>query len=152
MSMYSLVVPPEYLSRLAEIREETGLPIRRQILNALDTYLDGYEESRPPFLKSLGKYTRPEKGESIRTSHGKAVVVRVKGYGETLEEMNAGRASDDEIAGFTDRARNFLGREERYFDCLICHEDGESEWIDWSEYLAMKNKARKRGTKSKYGK
>ncbi len=150
--MYSLVIPPEYLSRLAEIREETGLPIRRQILNGLDTYLDGYEESRPPFLKSLGKYTRPEKGETLSTGHGKAVVVRAKGYGETLEEMKDGGASDDEIAGFTKRVRNFLGREERYFECLICHEDGEPEWIDWSEYLAMKNKARKTGTMHKYGK
>ncbi|MFQ5899683.1 MAG: hypothetical protein ACE5JN_15745 [Candidatus Methylomirabilia bacterium] len=41
--MYSWVVPPELLSRLAENRQETAIPIARQIREAVEAYLSRVE-------------------------------------------------------------------------------------------------------------
>jgi hypothetical protein len=139
MTMYSFVVPPEYLGRLAEIREETGTAIRRQIVNAIEEYLLRHEESKPPFLRELGPYRRPGRGEVLTTESGDATVVRVKGYGEKLCEMAERHAPQGEMEDFAGRVRELLGSEDRYFECLVCYGDGDSEWMDWSDYLALKN-------------
>jgi len=45
--MYALRLPSELVSRLYRLREEHGLgPIRRQVLSAVESYLDTAEHAR----------------------------------------------------------------------------------------------------------
>jgi len=91
-------------------------------------------------MKSLGRYTRPEPDEELATKYGKARVLRIVPYEEVVEEMNENGVSAGEIERFDLRVENFLGNKERYFECELAYPDGEVDRIDWSEYLAMKNK------------
>ena len=92
------------------------------------------------FMRSLGIYTRPKTGEMLETEYGKARVQRVVPYGEVVEEMRNNSVSAGEIEGFNLRVEHFLGHKNKYFECELAYPDGEAERIDWSEYLAMKNK------------
>lgn len=95
------------------------------------------------FMRSLGKYRVPELGENLRTQYGKPKVTRILSYDEVLEEMRENGVSDEEIERFDLRVENFLGNKERYFECELTYPDGEVDRIDWSEYLAMKNKRKR---------
>jgi hypothetical protein len=91
------------------------------------------------FVKSLGRYERPEPGEELLTEYGKARVLRVVPYEEVVEEMTRDLVASKEIERFTLRVRHFLGDTKRYFECELANLDGEIGRIDWSEYLALKN-------------
>ncbi len=43
--MYSIIIPPEYLGDLCNIREETKISIRKQTLEAVKSYLKRLEKS-----------------------------------------------------------------------------------------------------------
>jgi hypothetical protein len=92
------------------------------------------------FVKSLGKYRIPRPGEELATKYGKARVLRIIPYEEVVEEMRNGNVPENEIEQFNLRVEHFLGRKSRYFECEVANADGEVEQIDWSEYLAMKNR------------
>lgn len=92
------------------------------------------------FVKSLGRYRQPELGEEFLTEYGKARVLRVVPYEEVIEEMRRDFVPDEEIERFDLRVGHFLGDKSRYFECELPYPDGEIERIDWSEYLAMKNR------------
>ena len=92
------------------------------------------------FVKSLGRYERPEPGEELLTEYGKARVLRVVPYEEVVEEMRRDLVASEEIERFDLRVGHFLGDKSRYFECELAYPDGEVERIDWSEYLATKNK------------
>jgi hypothetical protein len=92
------------------------------------------------FVKSLGRYGRPEPGEELDTEYGKARVLRIIPYGEVVEEMRRGLVASEEIEPFDARAEHFLGNKRKYFEAELAYPDGEVGRIDWSEYLAMKNK------------
>ena len=93
-----------------------------------------------PFMKSLGKYRKPRPGEQLETEYGKASVLRVVPYVEIIDEMKRDGVPSREIERFDARVENFLGRKDRYFECELTYPDGEVERIDWSEYLAMRNR------------
>jgi hypothetical protein len=95
------------------------------------------------FVKSLGRYIRPSPGEELATEYGKARVQRVVPYEEAVEEMRNGNVPEKEIEQFNLRVEHFLGNKGRYFECVLAYPDGEVERIDWSEYLAMKNKRKR---------
>ena len=42
--MYSLVIPPELVSKLYNIREKTGKSIRKQILEAINNAISEFKE------------------------------------------------------------------------------------------------------------
>jgi len=96
------------------------------------------------FVKSLGRYGRPEPGEELLTEYGKARVLRVVPYEEVVEEMKENQVPPEEIEGFNVRVKHFLGNKRKYFEAELAYPDGEVERIDWSECLAIKNR-RKRG-------
>ena len=41
--MFAVVFPPGIMAELYRIREETGVPIRRQIINATKNWIELYE-------------------------------------------------------------------------------------------------------------
>ena len=41
---YSLVIPPEIVSKMFGIRTNTGIPIRRQIIRAIERYVEEMED------------------------------------------------------------------------------------------------------------
>lgn len=92
-------------------------------------------------LKSFGKFPRPRAGEKVLTKYGSAVIRRVLPYAEVIAEMQQGGASDQEIGRFDVRVEHFLGRKSRYFECELLYPDGVIWRLDWSEYLAMRNKS-----------
>jgi|GEM_PF-969124 len=92
------------------------------------------------FAKSLGRYGKPRPGEELSTGYGKASVLRVIPYDDVIDEMRRDGVPCGEIERFDIRVENFLGRKDRYFECELAYPDGEVERIDWSEYLALKNK------------
>jgi hypothetical protein len=96
------------------------------------------------FIKSLGGYDRPEPSEELLTEYGKARVLRVVPYEEVVEEMRRDLVANKEIERFDARVEHFLKDKRKYFECELAYPDGEVERIDWSEYLAIKNR-RKRG-------
>jgi len=97
-------------------------------------------EMKPGFMKSLGAYRRPERGEMLETGYGKAKVSEIPGYAEIINEMTRSGVPEEEIKRFGMRVENFLGNKEKYFECELLYPDGESERIDWSEYLAIRKR------------
>jgi hypothetical protein len=91
------------------------------------------------FVKSLGRYGRPEPDEELLTEYGKARVLRVVPYEEVVEEMRRDLVASKEIERFDARVEHFLKDKKKYFECELAYPDGEVERIDWSEYLALKN-------------
>jgi len=127
--------------RLAKVRNKPMTVIVDKILrNYLDRIKDEHMSNgtRSQFMKSLGPYSRPRPGERISTEYGTAEVIEVRDYDEVIEEMQGNGVSKEEIEGFNLRVKHFLGDLKKYFDCLIRYEDGESDTIDWSEYLASR--------------
>jgi hypothetical protein len=92
------------------------------------------------FVRSLGRYRRPNPGEEFLTEYGKARVLRVLSYDEVIEELKRDGLPADEIDNFDMRVEHFLGDKRKYFEAELAYPDGEVERIDWSEYLAIKNK------------
>jgi len=137
--MYTFVVPAKYLEKLSKIKEESEVPLSTQMKIAIEDYLFRYDRSKSPFIKSLREYKCPKIGEKIRTKRGDAEVTDVKYYERVIEELGNGGFSGEEINHFTDRVEHFLGNKERYFECEVRYKDGETDSIDWSEYLAFKN-------------
>lgn len=93
-----------------------------------------------PYMRSLGRYRRPETGERIRTDYGAAEILEVTGYNEAAEEMERNGVPRGEIDGFTLRVEHFLKDRQKYFECLVRYDDGEFEMIDWSEYLRFRSR------------
>jgi hypothetical protein len=93
-----------------------------------------------PFMRSLGKYRKPEPGEKVRTDYGTAEIIRVKNYLEVVEEMKFDGVPRGEIEDFNLRVEHFLMDRKKYFECLIRYEDGEIGLIDWSEYLRFRKR------------
>lgn len=137
--MYVFVVPGKYLEKMAKIREESGTPIAKQIRIGIEDFIFKYEQSKSPFMKSLGEYTHPKIGEFIKTDYGNAEIIDAKFYDKVIEEMKENGFSREELEQFTYRVEHFLGDKKKYFECDIKYEDGEIDRIDWSEYLAFKN-------------
>jgi len=100
-------------------------------------------EMKSGFMKSLGSYRMPKTGEMLETEYGKAKVSEVLGYAEIIKEMARSGVSEEEINRFDMRVENFLGKKDKYFECELLYSDGESERIDWSEYLAIKNRRKR---------
>ena len=138
--MYKFMVPEKYIEKMLKIKEEAGLSIAHQIKMGIEEYLFKYEISKSPFIRSLGEYKLPKIGEFIMTKNGKAKVLAIKNYEDVLDELEINDCSKKDIDGFTTRIEHFLGNKERYFECDIRYEDNELDRIDWSEYLAYKNK------------
>jgi len=138
--MYAFVVPGKYLEKMIKIRQESGIPITKQIRIRIEDFIFRYKKSKSPFMKSLREYKRPKIGEIIKTDYGYTEVLDVKFYDKVIEEMKDNGFSDEEIDQFTYRVEHFLGKKEKYFECDIQYGDGEVESIDWSEYLALKKK------------
>ena len=95
------------------------------------------------FMKSLGLYSRPGPEEILITEYGEAKVSRILPYDEVIEEMRRHSVSSEEIERFDLRVSHFLGDKSRYFEVELAYPDGEVERIDWSEYLAMKNRRKR---------
>jgi hypothetical protein len=93
-----------------------------------------------PFMKALVKYSRPKPGEVILTGRGPAEISRILPYDEVNAGMKRDGVPSGEIERFDVRVENFLGKKDRYFECELTYADGEVERIDWSEYLAMRNR------------
>ncbi len=96
------------------------------------------------FAHSRGRYERPEPGEEILTEYGTVRVLRVVAYEEVVEEMKRNQVSSEEIERFDWRVEYFLGDKRKYFECELRLPNGDEERLDWSEYLAMKNRRRGR--------
>ena len=99
----------------------------------------GQDSSQSEFLRALGRYHGPRKGEAIPAGRGEARISLILSYADVAEEMKSDGASRQEIEGFALRVEHFLGKKSRYFECELEYPDGETGRIDWSEYLAMKN-------------
>jgi len=138
--MYSFVVPGKYLEKLSKIKEESGVAISTQMKIAIEDYLCRYERAKSPFMRALGEYKIPRRGDKIKTEHGEAEVIDIKYYDKVVEELENNGHSDDDIRQFANRAEHFLGNKDRYFECYIQYKNGEIDTIDWSEYLDYKNK------------
>jgi len=138
--MYTFVVPGKYLEKLSKIKEESGVALSTQMKIAIEDYLFRYERAKSPFMRSLGEYKQPRIGEIINTEHGKAEVINVKFYDKVIEELGNDGLSAEDIGNFTNRVEHFLGNKNRYFECDIQYANGEIDNVDWSEYLAFKNK------------
>lgn len=95
------------------------------------------------FARSLGRYERPKPGEELLTKYEKAKVLRVLSYEQVVEEMKRDFVYGKEIERFDARVEHFLRNKARYFEAELRYPDGEVERIDWSEYLALKNKAKR---------
>lgn len=137
--VYKFMVPDKYLEKMLSIEKEAGLSIAHQIKIGIDEYLFKYEMSKSPFMRSLGLYELPEIGEILITKNGKAEVLAIRGYKDTLDELEINGISQKDLEAFAARVEHFLGNNEKYFKCDIRYEDGEIDSIDWSEYLAFKN-------------
>jgi hypothetical protein len=94
------------------------------------------------FAKSLGPYERPEPGEELPTEYGTVRILRVVPYEEVIEQMRRNLVSGEEIERFDLRVEYFLGDKGKYFECELSFPNGEVERIDWSEYLAMRNRSK----------
>lgn len=101
------------------------------------------DSGQSEFLRALGRYHRPGTGEAIPAGQGEARISRILSYADVVEEMKSDGASREEIEGFALRVEHFLGKKSRYFECDLAYTDGETERIDWSEYLAMKNRGKR---------
>lgn len=106
----------------------------------IEDFIFRYQKSKSPFMKSLGEYTHPKIGEFIRTDHGQAEVLDILFYNDVIEELKTDGISDEEIDQFRYRVEHFLGNKEKYFECEIQYADGTIDRIDWSEYLASRNR------------
>jgi len=138
--VYKFMVPKKYVEKMLRIKEEAGLSIAQQIKMGIEGYLFKYEMSKSPFMRSLGEYKLPKIGEILSTNDGRAEILSIKQYDEILDELELDGHSKEEISDFTARVEHFLGNKEKYYECEIRYEDGEIDRIDWSEYLAFKNK------------
>lgn len=138
--MFNFTIPKKHLEKMSKIREESGISIETQMRMGIEDFLFRYEKSKSPFMKSLGKYTHPKIGEFIRTDDGEAEVLDVVFYDAVIEELKNNGFSNEEIDQFTYRVEHFLGNKEKYFECEIQYADGKIDSIDWSEYLAFKNR------------
>jgi len=134
------MVPEKYVEKMLKIKEESGHSIAQQIKMGIEEYLFKYENSKSPFMRNLGEYRMPRIGEILSTNDSRAEILSIKHYDEILDELELGGNSKDEINAFMARVEHFLGDKKRYFECEIRREDGEIDRIDWSEYLAFKNK------------
>jgi len=139
-NVYKFMVPEKYIEKMLKIKEESGLSIAQQIKMGMDQYLFKYEMAKSPFIRSLGEYKLPNIGEILSTIDGRAEILSIKHYDEILDELELNGHSKEEISGFTARVEHFLGNKEKYYECEIRYEGGEIDRIDWSEYLAFKNK------------
>ncbi|MCX6577635.1 MAG: hypothetical protein NTV82_14745 [Candidatus Aminicenantes bacterium] len=74
------------------------------------------------------------------TEYGRARISRILLYNDVIEEMRQDRKSHKEIEHFDLRIKHFLRKKSRYFECELIYPDDEVGRIDWSEYLAIKNK------------
>ena len=138
--MYKFMVPEKYVEKMLKIKEESGHSIAQQIKMGIEEYLFKYENSKSPFMRNLGEYRMPRIGEILSTNDSRAEILSIKHYDEILDELELDGHSKEEISDFTARIEHFLGDKKRYFECEIKHEGGEIDRIDWSEYLAFKNK------------
>jgi len=134
------MVPEKYLEKMIKIKEESGLSIAQQIKMGIEEYLFKYEMSKSPFMRSLGEFNLPKIGETLNTKNGKAEVLAIRDYQDALDELEINGYSQQDIEDFSARIEHFLGNRERYFECDIQYQDGEIDSIDWSEYLAFKNR------------
>ena len=91
-----------------------------------------------------GKYRKPKEGETVLTAKGIARVMRILLYPDVIDEMKQGGASDEEIKRFNERVEHILRRKSRYFECELLFPDSELVRLDWSEYLAIREKAKSR--------
>ncbi len=41
---YSLIIPPDLVSQMHQIRTNTGIPIRRQVIRAIDKYVEQMQD------------------------------------------------------------------------------------------------------------
>ena len=137
--MYVFKVPERYLDKMAKTKKESGIALSTQMKIAIEDYLFRYERSRSPFMKSLGEYKHPEIGEKITTKYGEAKITNIKSHDKVIEELGNDGFPEEEIGQFTNRVEHFLGNKDKYFECDIQYEDGETDNIDWSEHLAIKN-------------
>lgn len=138
--MNNFAIPRKQLEEMAKIREESGISIAEQIRRGIEDYIFRYSKSTSSFMKSLGEYAHPKIGEFIRTDHGQAEVLDVLFYNDVIEELKTDGISDEEIDQFRYRVEHFLGNKEKYFECEIQYADGTIDRIDWSEYLAFRNR------------
>lgn len=142
--MYSPKIRDDLIPRLYQLGKSANKPMTKIVDEILRDYLNCMEEdpelseNESPFMKNLGKYHKPETGEKIRTDHGLAEILKLKGYDEVVGKMEIDGVSKHDIDHFTLRAEHFLKDRNKYFECLIQYEDGESDSIDWSEYLTLK--------------
>jgi len=134
------MVPEKYIEKMLKIKEESGLSIAQQIKMGMEEYLFKYEMAKSPVMRSLGEFKLPKIGEILSTYDGRAEILSIKHYDEILDELELDGHSKEEISDFTVRVEHFLGNKEKYYECEIRYEDGEIDRIDWSEYLAFKNK------------
>ena len=125
---------------MLRIKEESGLSIAQQIKMGMDQYLFKYEMAKSPFMRSHVEYCIPKVGEILSKNDSRAEILSIKHYDEILDELELDGHSKEEMNGFTARVEHFLENKENYFECEIRYEDGELDRIDWSEYLAYKNK------------
>ena len=139
-NVYKFMVPEKYIEKMLRIKEESGHSIAQQIKMGIEEYLFKYEMAKSPFMRALGEYRMPKVGQILSTNDGRAEILSIKHYDEILDELELDGHSKEEISDFTARIEHFLGNKERYFECDIRNEDGEIDRIDWSEYLAYKNK------------
>ncbi len=102
------------------------------------------DSGQSEFLRALGRYHRPRTGETIITRHGEAKISLILSYAGVVGEMEACGMSGKDIEKFKARVEHFFGnKRSRYFECELAYTDGETERIDWSEYLAMKNEGKR---------
>ncbi len=143
--MYSPKIREDLIPRLYKMGKAMNKPMTKVVDEILRSFFESTDEGADmawddsPFMRSLGKYHKPERGEKINTNYGPAEVLKIEGYDETVEKMERNGVSRDEIDRFTSRVEHFLRDKEKYFECLIQYDDGEYEMIDWSQYLRMTN-------------
>jgi hypothetical protein len=143
--MYSPKIREDLIPRLYRMGRAMNKPMTTVVDEILRSYFESMDEGtdaardESPFMRSLGEYRWPERGENIRTDSGSAEILKIEGYDETIERMERNGISRDEIDRFTSRAEHFLRDPQRYFECLIQYDDGEFGMIDWSEYLKFRN-------------
>jgi hypothetical protein len=143
--MYSPKISEEFIPRLYRMGKAMNKPMTKVVDEIMRTYFDSMDEDKDPawdespFMRSLGDYRKPDKGEKIQTEYGPAAVMKIEGYEQTVEKMERNGISRDEIDRFSSRVEHFLRDKEKYFECLIQYDDGEFEMIDWSQYLKMTN-------------
>ena len=92
-------------------------------------------------------YRIPVVGEIIETEHGKAIVLRLILYRETIDEMRASGTLEKDIKRFKTRIGRFFQDVTKYFECEVVYPDGEIERIDWSEYCGFLKTDRRKGAR-----